>query len=155
MPTKSAPRPSKPSAHPVRDAADALYRTARESCHQHERLARLLAHGADEREFAEACALADLCDSHLGGHAARYEEAATAGRGGETEEWWRAANALWMASREYHRRHTASNGVASRSKRHTAAHFGEITMEYELELSARMALKQALTAYGAVRGDAH
>ena len=155
MPAKAAPRPSKPSIHPARDAADALYRTARESCHQHERLTRLLAHGADEREFAEACALADLCDSHLAAHTARYEEAGALGRGSEPEEWYKAANALWMASREYGRRHSASDAVASRSKRHTAAQLGEITMEYELELSARMALKQALTAYGAVREEAH
>jgi len=155
MPSKAAARPSKPSGHPAREAADALYRTARESCHQHERLTRLLAHGAGEQEFAEACSLADLCDSHLAKHTGRYEEAATGGRGSEPEDWYKAANALWMASREYGRRHTASDAVASRSKRHTAAAFGEITMEYELELSARIALKQALTAYGAVRGDAH
>ena len=155
MPSKAAPRPSKPTAHPARDAADALYRTARESCHQHERLTRLLSHGADQREFAEACALADLCDSHLAAHTVRYEEAGVGGRGGEPEEWYKAANALWMASREYGRRHTASDAVASRSKRHTSAQLGEITMEYELELSARIALKQALAAYGAVHGDAH
>lgn len=155
MPAKSAPRSSNPSVHPVRDAADALYRTARESCHQHDRLSRLLTHGADQKEFSQACALADLCDSHLAGHTAAYEESSVLGRGSESEEWWRAANALWMASREYGRRHTASDAVASRSKRHTAAQLGEITMEYELELSARMALKQALTVYGAVRGDAH
>lgn len=155
MPTKATPRPSKPSAHPARDAADALYRTARESCHQHERLARLLAHGADDKEFAEACELADLCDKHLAGHTARYEAVAAAGRGSESEEWWKSANAVWMGCREYVRRHAASDAVASRSKRHTAAQLGEITMEYELELSARMVLKQALTAYGVVRGEAH
>ncbi len=155
MPTKATPRPSKPSAHPVRDAADALYRTARESCHQHERLTRLLSHSVEGSEFTEACELADLCDKHLAGHTSAYEQVAAMGRGSESEEWWKAANALWMSCREYGRRHAASDAVASRSKRHTAAQLGEITMEYELELSARMALKQALKDYGAVRGDAH
>ena len=155
MPNKAIPRPSKQSAHPARDAADALYRTARESCHQHERLTRLLAHGVEGAEFVQECELADLCDKHLAGHTALYEAAAAGGRGTVAEEWWKCANALWMGCREYGRRHSASDAVASRSKRHTAAQLGEITMEYELELSARIALKQALTAYGAVRGDAH
>ncbi|MEX2181511.1 MAG: hypothetical protein WD771_05675 [Gemmatimonadaceae bacterium] len=154
MPSKAVPRPSKPSAHPVRDAADALFRTARESCHQHGRLTRILSHGPEEREFNEACAVAELCDRFLVEQMAHYKEVAAAGRGTEPEDWWHAANGLWMAAREYGRRQLGSDAVASRSKRHDAAQLGEITLEYELELSARMALKQAITAYAALRPDA-
>jgi hypothetical protein len=138
----------------VRDAADALYRTARESCHQHERLTRILGNGAGEVELNAGFEVTALCDKYLVQQVVAYETAAAAGRGKESEEWWHAANALWMAAREYGRRQTSSDSVASRSKRHSAAQLGEITMEYELELSARMALKQACAAYGALRPDA-
>lgn len=151
MPTKTPVRSSTPSAHPVRDAADALYRAARESCHQHERLTKLLSNGAGEPELNAAFAVATIGDEFLADQMAAYETVAAAGRGAETEEWWHAANALWMAAREYGRRQLGSDSVGSRSKRHNAAQLGEITMEYELELSARMALKQANTAYAALR----
>jgi hypothetical protein len=151
MPSKAAARPSKPTEHPVRDAADALYRTAKESCHQHERLGKLIAAGADEKEYAVGCDMADIIDKHLAARTADYETVAGPGKGVEADAFWHAANALWAASREYGRRNEASNAVASKSKRHSAAQLGEITMEYELELSARMALKTAVTAYAATR----
>lgn len=151
---KPAARPSAPSLRPQRDAGDALYRAARESCHQHERLTRLIALGADDVEFNAACDLAELCDTQLAERTTQYESIAAAGRGSEPEDWWHAANSLWMACREYVRRHDSSNGAATRKRRHTAAELGEITMEYELELSARMGVKQAMTAYAVLRPDA-
>lgn len=154
MPTKAAPRTSQPSAHPVRDAADALYRAARECCHQHERLATLNKVHADDAEFSAAWDVAEICEGQLAAQTARYEETAQLGRGPESEELWKSANGLWMACREYVRRHSAGNEAASRRKRHGAAELSEITMDYELELSARMAVKQALKDYGALRPDA-
>lgn len=154
MPTKPAPRKSKPSLHPQRDAADALFRSAKESCHQHERLGRLVSLGADDAEFNAACDLAELCDTQLAERAEQYAVIAADGPGKEPEAWWRAANDLWMACREYARRHDASNGVATRKRRHTAAELGEITMEYELEVSARLGVKQALQSYAKVRPEA-
>lgn len=162
MPTKTAAAPSakpaaraaKPSAHPVRDASDALYRAARESCHQHERLKKLVAHGADDVEFNGASGVAAMCDKLLADQVTRYELTAEAGRGKEPEDWWHAANALWMASREYGRRHAASDAAGARFKRHDSAQFGEIALDYELEMSARMALKQAIGNYVALRPDA-
>ena len=151
MPNKAAARPSKPSAHPVRDAADALYRTAKESCHQHDRLGKLIAAGADEKEYEVGCDMADVIDAHLAARTTDYETVAAAGKGTESDAYWHAANALWAASREYGRRNLASNAVASKSKRHSAAQLGEITMEYELELSARMALKNAVAAHATAR----
>lgn len=154
MPTKAPVRVSKPSAHPVRDAADALFRSAGESCHQHGRLKRVLAHGAEDPEFQSVCDVTELSDKLLAEQMTRYERAADEGRRKESEDWWRAANALWMASREYARRRMACDAVATRFKRHTAAEFGEITLEYELEMSARMALKQAIATYAKLRPDA-
>lgn len=149
MPSKSAPRASKPSAHPVKDAGDALFRAAQECCHQHERIGALIKLGADDQEFAAAWEMADLAESQLVARTAAYEEIAAAGRGAESEDWWHRANALWMACREYGRRYAASSDAASRRKRHTAAELSEIAVEYELEVSARMAVKQAIKNYGA------
>jgi hypothetical protein len=154
MPTKSAPRQSKPSSHPVRDAADALYRAASESCHQHHRLTKTLGHQLDDLELESVAQVVDLCDGLLAKATARYEETAKDGRGKETEELWHAANALWMASREYGRRHEGSDAIATRLKKHGAAQFNEISVEYELEMSARLALKQAIAAYAKLRPEA-
>ncbi len=154
MPTKPAPRTSQPSAHPVRDAADALLRAAKECCHQHDRLALLNKVHADDTEFSAAWDVAEICEGQLAAQTARYEETAQLGRGAEPEELWKSANALWMACREYVRRHSAGNEAASRRKRHGAAELSEITMDYELELSARIAVKQAINAYAVFRPDA-
>lgn len=153
MPKTTAARTSKPSAHPVRDAADALYRAALESCNQHQRLARVLGHGLDDLELESVADVVALSDREVEKATKRYEEAAAAGRGKDSEEWWHAANALWAGCREYCRRHAQSDAVASRLKKHAAAQLSEIRMEYELEVSARMALKQVTTAYGKLRPD--
>lgn len=157
MPTKSGsartPRLT-PVARPLLDAADALFRAARESCHQHQRLSRLHERGADDAEFSDACELTALCDSQLAERTERYTEVAKGGRGKEPEDVWRVANALWMASREYGRRNATSDAAGAKLKRHDSARLGELTMDYELEMSARLALKQAIEAYGAVRPDA-
>lgn len=150
----AAERGAKPSAHPLRDCADALFRSARESCHQHERLSRLLALSAEDVEFVGACEHAALADRHLGDQVLRYELAAAAGKGKESDAWWHAANALWMSAREYGRRHAASDAAGARFKRHGSAQFGEIALDYELEMSARLALKQAIKEYGQLRPDA-
>ncbi len=153
MPNKAPARVSKPSAHPVRDAADALYRAAGESCHQHGRLTKVLGHGLDDLELEGVAEVVDLCDRILGGATKRYEEIAAVGRGKESEEWWHAANALWMASREYFRRRDGSDAVATKLKKHGADQLSEINVEYELEASARMALKQAIAGYAGIRPD--
>jgi hypothetical protein len=148
MPSKTpVARPSRPSKHPVKDAGDALYRAAVECCHQHERIAALIKLEADDQEFAAAWDMADLAEAQMGLRTASYEEIAAAGRGAEPEDWWHSANALWMACREYSRRYSASADAASRRKRHTEKEFAEIAVEYELEVSARLAVKQALKGY--------
>lgn len=149
-----SPRAPKPDAHPVRDAADALFRAATESCHQHERFTRVLKHGLDDLELEGVAEVADLCDRIVAQATTRYEAMAAEGRGREDEAWWHAANALWMAAREYTRRHAQSDAVATKLKRHGAAQLGEISVEYELEMSARLALRQALTSYAAIRPEA-
>ena len=154
MPTKSPVRPPKPSQNPVRDAADALYRAGCESCHQHQRLTKVLGHQLDDMELEGVAEVVELCDQLLLKATTRYEELAKEGRGKESEDVWKAANALWMAAREYCRRHAQSDAIATRLKKHGAAQFNEISVEYELEMSARLALKQALGAYSKHRPEA-
>ncbi|MCW5827506.1 MAG: hypothetical protein KIT38_13265 [Gemmatimonadaceae bacterium] len=122
-----------------------------ECCHQHERIAALIKLGADDQEFAAAWDMADLAEKQMSLRTASYEEVAAAGRGGEAEDWWHRANALWMACREYSRRYSASSDAASRRKRHTEKELQEIAVEYELEVSARMAVKQAIREFAAAR----
>ena len=152
--SKAPPRVSKPSTHPVRDAGDALYRAAKESCHQHGRLTRVLKHGLDDLELEGVAEVVDVVDGILAGATKRYEDMAAGGKGKDTEELWHAANALWMASREYCRRRDGSDTIAGRLKKHGAEQFSEINVEYELEMSARMALKQSIASYAALRPDA-
>ena len=108
----------------------------------------------DDLELEGVAEIVELSDRVVEKATKRYEETAAAGRGKETEDWWHAANALWAGCREYCRRHSQSDAVATRLKKHDAAQLNEIRMEYELEMSARMALKQAMTAYGKLRPDA-
>lgn len=154
MTTKPAPRASKPSPTPVRDAADALVRAANESCHQHGRLTRILGHGLDDLELEGVADVVELCDRLLASATTRYEETAKDGPGKVPEDVWHAANALWMASREYSRRNTQNDGIMTRLRKHGAEQLNSINMEYELETSARMALKQTITAYLALRPEA-
>lgn len=154
MPTKAAIRPPKPSAHPVRDAADALVRAANESCHQHGRLAKVLGHGLDDLELEGVAEVVEICDRILAQATTRYEETAKDGPGKTPEDLWHAANALWMASREYCRRNAQSDAIVAKLRKHGAEQLNSISVEYELEMSARMALKQALTAYLKLRPEA-
>ncbi len=154
MPTKTPPRQSKPSVTPVQDAADALYRAAEESCHQHQRLQKVLGHGLDDLELEGVAEMVELSDRILTAATTRYETTGKDGRGKEGEEMWKAANALWMASREYCRRHAQSDAIVTKLRKHGAEQLNEISVEYELEMSARLALKQALTEYRKVRPGA-
>ncbi len=154
MPTKTPARAPKPSAMPVRDAADALVRAAHESCHQHNRLAKVLGHGLDDLELEEVAEVVELCDRILAKATTRYEETAKDGPGKVPEDLWHAANALWMASREYVRRNTQNDTVVSKLRKHGAEQLNSISVEYELEMSARLALKQALQAYLKLRPEA-
>ncbi len=148
---KTKVRATPDGARPLRDAADAVYRSAAECCRQHERLARVLELACSDPELGGVVEVVALCDDVLARHTEAYEMAAKAGRGREDEEWWHAANGLWLASREYRRRQAGCDDASQRLTRHTKAKLGELTMEYELEASAMLALQHAVQAYEKVR----
>jgi hypothetical protein len=89
--------------------------------------------------------------------------------GSPDEEWWHRANALWHASREYGRRQTCNerqsrrakgskNGARSNSRKNAAKHgregLGDLVLQYDLEASALLALRQAADAYRKTRPQA-
>ena len=138
--------------------ADALYRCALECCRQHERLARLVDRGALPAEQRAAQSLVRLADEALRDLAAAYEKAAAKGHPDAKDACWQAANGLWMASREYARRcHTsdrAGRGIGEGGD-HSSARLSELALDYDLEASALLMLKQATESYRKARPDAH
>jgi hypothetical protein len=150
----SAARPSRPVVNPVIDSADTLLRAAVESCRQHERVGRLIEKQCQDEELASVAELCDMCNKHLGDRTVAYEAAAAAGKGKNDDAIWHAANTLWHASREYSRRHHAGDSISAKFKSKNEEAFGALTMEYELEASAVLALRQTIAAYRKLRPDA-
>ncbi len=103
--------------------ADALFRCAVECCRQHERRAKLMERGAIATEQRAAQALVEACDESLAELASCYERAAGRAHPPKENACWRAANGLWMASREYARRQRtsvrAARGIADTGEHST------------------------------------
>jgi len=150
---RDAKRP-KPASDPLQDAGDSLLRAALEGCRQHERVAHLLERGCADEELREAAALCDLSDCHLAARTKAYEALAAGGRGKTPDEFWRAANTLWHASREYARRHGSCDKLTTRLSKHSSDKLGELALEYELEASALLALRQAIAVYRRLQPEA-
>lgn len=134
--------------------ADALCRAAVEAARQHERLACLVQKGALGSEQRAGQALVALCDQTLGDFGDAYERAAARGRPESPDGCWGAANGLWLASRDFLRRTRTSaraqRGIGENGD-HSAERLAEIALDYDLEASALMLLKQAVDAYRKVR----
>jgi hypothetical protein len=146
-------RPEGPPAATLCSKADALYRAAVECCRQHERVARLVAREASDEEQRAAYAQVDHCDVALIAMTDAYEKlGARLHPDGDDEAWWHRANSLWHASREYARRHDEAGRAGRRLNSAPAPEsLGQLNVEYELEASALLALRQATEAYRKVR----
>lgn len=132
--------------------ADALCRCAIECCRQHERLAHLVKIGALPVEQRAAQSLAGLCDDALAELSAAYERAADKTPAGSRDACWHAANGLWLASREFARRaRTSARAGRGIGEHRDRARFEELALDYDLEASALLLLKQATEAYRKVR----
>jgi hypothetical protein len=147
-------RQEKPSAPSVEGTADALLRAALEACRPHERVGRLLDKGSADDELRGSAALCELADRQLAERTATYEAVAAGGKGTASDDFWRAANTLWHASREYARRHHSCDSLSTTLSKHSSDKLGELAMEYELEASSLLALRQAIAAYRKVRPKA-
>ena len=141
--------------HVTRDAADAMYRAACECCHQHERVARILAKTTSDDELDAAQKACAQSTESLIQLSKSYEKIAAGIRpDGADEGWWHRANALWLASREYVRRNSCGNATSREFKQHDRERLGALHADYELEASAVLALRQAADAYRQSRPDA-
>ncbi len=139
---------------PQTEAADALFRAASEACRQHERVAHLSGHGSADDELKELAELCELGRRHLASRTAAWEKAAAEGQGNSDGAFWHAANTLWHASREYARRHHSCDNLTTKVSRRSTDQLGALTMEYELEASALLAVIHAVSGYRKIRSDA-
>ncbi len=148
----------------LRERADALCRTAAECCRQHARYARLVDHDASAAEQRTACNIVELSDALLEETASAYSKAVTqagadgvpSASGAAAEDgggWWRPANMLLHAVREFLRRKHVCDGATRRLGAHTASAFEELTFEYELSASALLALQRAVDGYRRARPE--
>jgi len=132
----------------VRDTADALYRAAVECGHQHERMSQLLAKSAIEEEITTAQQVCAMCVESLRALVDSYQQvSADVHPAGADEQWWKRANALWLASREYVRRHQGCDASTRQLKQHDRERLEALHTDYELEASALLALRHAADAY--------
>lgn len=139
----------------LRAKADGLFRIAAECIRQQDRCAHLgaLSCAQTEKRLAQSAArhsieaLATMLES--------YEKSSSSLKvEGENEAWWRKANAVWMASREFARRHRGTDAAAKDLEAPDAGRFGELALDFELEASALLALRQATDTYRQVRPEA-
>jgi hypothetical protein len=148
-----------PPLEVARVKADAILRAALECCHQHDRYARLVAQPALEAEHRAADDMCVVVTNALIELAESYRESAKELRpnGSPDEEWWHRANALWHASREYGRRQTCCERQSQRAKggrKPSPDGLADLVLQYDLEASALLALRQAADAYRRTRPQA-
>lgn len=135
-------------------AADALARTAVETCRQHERLSRLNDLGVSTSELAAAHALVDTIDLALAECVKDFEKCCAKVPSSSDAELRPLSNTLWLAAREYLRRHSIAEQASRQLTQHDAEKLGVLKFEYELEASALLALRHATNAYGKIRSEA-
>jgi hypothetical protein len=135
-------------------AADALGRTAAETCRQHERLARLMDLRVAQAELSAAYAMVDTIDLALAECVRDFEKCCATSPVSDDPELKQRANTLWLAARDYLRRHSIAEAASRQLKAHDAEKLGVIKFEFELEASAMLALRQATAALARIRPEA-
>lgn len=138
----------------LRDKADMLYRAASECHRQHTRYSRLVDKGALDDEQRAALEMAYMCDDYLASAITGYESAKGHGDGHADDAWWHKGNMLMHASKEYIRRHSSCDGLAKKFERQGPNRLAVLTMSFDLEASALLALRMATDAYRAARPEA-
>jgi len=134
--------------------ADMLYRAAAECYRQHTKYAKLVERTAPDDEQKAVLEIAYLCDDLLGTAITGYEKASS--RAGEhaDDAWWHKGNMLWHASREYIRRHASCDGMSRNAGTQSPDRFGRLTLMFDLDASALLALRMAADSYRSVRPEA-
>lgn len=132
---------------------DALARTATETCRQHERLARLMGLGVQQSELEAAHAMVDTIDLALAESVKDFEKVCGKQTVTDQADVRQAANAMWLAAREYLRRSSIAEKASRQIAQRDADTLGDLQMEYELEASALLGLKHATTTYQKLRPE--
>ena len=135
-------------------AADALSRTAAETCRQHERLARLRELGVAQSELAASYALVDTIDLALAECVRDFEKWCANTPVSDDAELQQKATTLYLAAREYLRRHSIAEKASHQLTTHGAEKLSVLKFEYELEASSMLALRQATAAVAKLRPEA-
>lgn len=138
----------------LRARADRLARMAAEACRLHQQCAKLAERDdADPAELLSMLELTAVADRLLGEAATAYEKAGTKRPlDGDAADWWRQANALWLAAREHVRRHSLGDRLSKRAGvEPSPGRLTELHVEFSLEASALLSLRQAAEAYCRVR----
>ena len=95
-----------------------------------------------------------MCDDSLREMTEAYSSAAANVTPDREEAWWHKANALWHAAREYSRHHAGCESMSRKvSGNHKPEQLVNMQMEYELQASAMLALRQAADAYCRTRPE--
>ena len=157
-PSKPAPRASGAPKSPVdlvRECADALYRASDEMCYQHDRISRIASKLSVDAELNATQRMCELCDATLRELAELYQQTSSdVHPTGQDESWWRKANTMWMASREYLRIHRECDVKSRQFKQHGKDRLEALHTDYELEASAVLSLRHAADAYRQARPSA-
>jgi hypothetical protein len=138
----------------VRQHADALLRAALECCHQHDRFAKLYDRAPVDGEEHVADKLCQACEESLSNMVAGYERIAASIHPDGEEVWWRKANAMWMAAREYARRNAGCDEATRRLSHHAPSDLTKLHTEFELQASALLAMRHACEEYRRLRPNA-
>lgn len=137
----------------LRDKADALYRAATECHKNHSRYGNLVDNDAPENEQKAALEMAFISDDSLATAMTAYESAKEHSESHAGEQWWHKGNMLWHASKEYIRRHANCEGMSKRVNRQSRTRLAELTLSFDLEASALLALRMAADAYRVARPE--
>jgi isocitrate/isopropylmalate dehydrogenase len=141
----------------LRAKADGLYRTAVECIRQQDRVAHLSTKECAQTEKRLARIASRQAREAMDTMLESYEKSSARLKpDGDDEAWWKRANAVWMAAREFARRHVSVDALAKdmTDDERQSESFGNLAMDFELEASALLALRQATDAYHTVRPQA-
>lgn len=98
--------------------------------------------------------MVDTIDLALAECVRDYEKCCAKHPAPEDAEIRSKSNTLWLAARDYLRRHSIAEKASRQLTQHNAEKFGVLKSEYELEASAMLSLRQATTALAKIRPEA-
>jgi hypothetical protein len=108
-----------------------------------------------EAELNSAQRMCELTDKTMRDLSEAYQTtSADVHPAGNDDGWWRNANTLWMASREYLRRHKGCDVSSRQLQQHGPDRLEALHADYELEASALLSLRHAADAYRQSRPSA-